>query len=302
MNQPLTRRRVLQGLATLGLTSALNGCHGGLAQTISIGSKEFTEEILLGEMYAQLLEHGGLHVQRRLGLGGTQVAMAALRRGAIDLYPEYTGTALLTQLQLPIIRDGKKLYETVAQAYRTRYDLIWLDEAPMNDTQALAVTSTFSVWHKLTNLSELAIAAPQLRLGAVPEFIHRADGLPGLQRIYGGFQFAQVHILDSGLKYRALTAGDIDVVVAFGTDGAIQTNNLVLLHDDRGFWPAYHVAPVVRQETLRKHPLISRLLNPLAPTLTDNVMSRLNAQIDGEKREVADVASTYLQHIGLITG
>jgi len=194
------------------------------------------------------------------------------------------------------------MYATVARAYRKQYNIVWLDEAPMNDTQALAVTREFSEKQQITTLTQLAAAASRLRLGAVPEFVSRADGLPGLQHFYGGFRFAQVRLLDIGLKYRALLANDVDVVVAFGTDGAIIADHLVVLKDDRHFWPAYHVAPVVRAQTLAKHPLIAQLLNPLAPTLTDNVMSQLNEQIDGAKREIADVASEYLQRVGLVRG
>jgi osmoprotectant transport system substrate-binding protein len=302
MTNHLSRRSLLGGVGALGLSIALDGCgmRGGL--TIAVGSKEFTEELLLGEMYAQLLEHGGFRVRRHLGLGGTQVAMSALQHGAIDLYPEYTGTALLNQLKLPLIKDDKILYDTVARAYKAQYQLIWLDQAPMNDSQAIAVTREFSNTHRLKTMSDLSTIASTLRLGAVPEFVHRTDGLPGLQQTYGGFHFAQVRILDSGLKYRALLAKDVDAVVAFGTDGAIISDHLLVLEDDKRFWPTYHVAPVVRESTLQKHPLIAKLLNPLAPTLSSEVMSRLNEQVDGEKREVADVASEYLQKIGLVRG
>lgn len=302
MNNRITRRTAIGGLAAGMLTMSLTACHAGLTDTFTVGSKEFTEELLLGELYAQLLEYGGMKVRRRLGLGGTQVAMAALRRGSIDLYPEYTGTALLNQLKLPLIRNSDELYQTVSREYRKRYNLVWLDQAPMNDTQALAVTRAFSERHHISTLSELAAAASGLRLGAVPEFIDRVDGLPGLQKVYGGFKFAKVRILDSGLKYRALLANDVDVVVAFGTDGAIASDNLVVLTDDKHFWPAYHVAPVVRAEALAKHPLIARLLNPLAPHLTDAVMSGLNEQIDGKKRDTVEVATEFLRQSGLVRG
>jgi osmoprotectant transport system substrate-binding protein len=268
---------------------------------ITIGSKDFTEEILLGEMYAQLLEHHGLTVRRRLGLGGTQVAMAALLRGSIDLYPEYTGTAWLS-----ILRGGKRdphgdLSQAVARAYRQRFDLEWLAVAPMNDTQALAVTQELAQHLQIRTLSDLAKQAPQLRLGAVPEFLDRADGLPGLRSAYGGYQFAHVYLLDSGLKYRALNAHQVDVVVAFGTDGALAHDKLLVLRDDRHFWPEYHVAPVVRRATLQRFPQIASVLNPLATTLTDDAVRSLNEQVDIEKRDIALVASEHLHKYGLLS-
>jgi osmoprotectant transport system substrate-binding protein len=293
----LTRARALTLFAA---ATALPACGGG-ASSIAIGSKNFTEEVLLGELYAQVLEAGGLRVTRKLDLGGTDIAMAALQRGEIDLYPEYTGTALLVQLHLPATGDGSAIYATVKREYQSRYALTWLEPAPMNDTQALATTAAIASRYHLRTLSDLAQAAPHLRLGAVPEFLSRADGLPGLQRAYGGFHFAATPLIDIGLKYKALLDGDVDVVVAFGTDGAIGADHLVIVQDDKHFWPAYHVAPVVRNATLRKYPQIATLLNRVQPLLTDTVMQSLNEAIDGpQKRDPADVAREFLgaHHLG----
>jgi osmoprotectant transport system substrate-binding protein len=292
----LTRARALTMLAA---AAAIPAC--GSSASIAVGSKNFTEEVLLGELYAQVLEAGGMRVTRKLDLGGTDIAMAALQRGEIDLYPEYTGTALLVQLHLPAHGDGQSIYETVKRAYETRYALTWLDPAPMNDTQALATTRAVATRYNLRTLSDLAQAAPRLRLGAVPEFLERADGLPGLQRAYGGFHFAATPLIDIGLKYKALLDGDVDVVVAFGTDGAIGADHLLILDDDKHFWPAYHVAPVVRDATLQKYPRIAMLLNHVQPLLTDATMRSLNEAIDGpQKRDPADVAREFLamHHLG----
>jgi osmoprotectant transport system substrate-binding protein len=287
----------LDALTLIGGAFAVAGCSSGnSANTISVGSKNFTEELLLGEMYAQVLEHNGIKVTRKLNLGGTDIAMAALQRGEIDLYPEYTGTALLVQLKAQPLPDAKAIYSTVKNAYAKQYSLTWLDPAPMNDTQALATTQAISDKYKLKTLSDVATAAPQLRLGAVPEFVKRPDGLPGLQKTYGGFKFKETRLIDIGLKYKALLQGDVDVVVAFGTDGAIEADKLILFEDDKHFWPAYQVAPVVRNQTLTAHPEIAKALNALAPLLTDEVMRGLNNQIDGtQKREAADVARDFLK-------
>jgi len=261
---------------------------------VAIGSKDFTEELILGNIYALLLQHAALSVRPRLNLGGTQVAMAALQRGEIDLYPEYTGTALVTELKLPPIADPKRSYEIVKRSYLERFDLVWLDPAPMNDTQALATTQAISQRYHIRTLSELSAAAPMLRLGAIPEFTKREDGLPGLQKAYGGFNFKSVSLFDIGLKYKALLTGNVDVVVAFGTDGAIAADDLVVFTDDKHFWPAYQVAPVVRAPTLKRFPRIAAVLNGVAPLLTDATMRDLNELVDGAKRDPSDVAQEFL--------
>lgn len=294
---------LLAGVGLLGRVGLLAGgavsladCAGGgdAGSHVAVGSKDFTEELVLGEMYAQVLEHRGLQVERKLNLGGTQVAMAALQRGDIDLYPEYTGTALITVLKAPVQGDAAAVYAKVKAAYARDYALTWLAPAPMNDTQALATTQDVARKYGLRTLSDVSRAAPKLRLGAIPEFTKRDDGLPGLQRVYGGFQFAQVRLFDIGLKYAALLRGQVDVVVAFGTDGQIVADKLVVFEDDKHFWPAYHVAPVVRAATLKRLPQIGPALDGLAPLLTDDVMRTLNYAVDGAKREPADVARDFL--------
>lgn len=288
----LSRRRLL----TLAGAGMLAGCAGGgnRGTSVSVGSKDFTEELILGEMYALLLERRGMQVQRKLNLGGTQVAMAALQRGDIDLYPEYTGTALITVLKQQPRGDAASIYDTVKSAYAREYNLTWLKPAPMNDTQALATTQAVAKQYALRTLSDVSRAAPNLRLGAIPEFTKREDGLPGLQRVYGGFRFKDVRLFDIGLKYAALLRGQVDVVVAFGTDGQIVADKLVIFQDDKHFWPTYNVAPVVRADALKRLPAIADALDALAPLLTDDAMRMLNYDVDGKKAEPADVARDFL--------
>jgi osmoprotectant transport system substrate-binding protein len=298
-------RRVMSRASALVLLGGLAGvaaCAKRTPPVVGVGSKNFAEELLLGEMYARVLEHAGIPIVRKLNLGGTNIAMASLMRGEIDLYPEYTGTALLTQLKLAPLRSRDAVYQTVKRDYQQRYQLTWLDPAPMNDTQALATTTQTSQRLQLTTLSACARLAPQLRLGAVPEFTDRPDGLPGLQKAYGGFRFASVKLIDIGLKYKALLQGEVDVVVAFGTDGQIDADHLVVLADDRHFFPPYQVAPVVRLDTLARFPAIPGALNPLAPHLTDATMRSLNWRVDGKHEEPADVAAQFLASIGLVPG
>jgi osmoprotectant transport system substrate-binding protein len=291
----LTRARALALFAAAPLAVS---CGGGDA--IKVGSKNFTEELVLGELYAQGLESAGLRVTRKLNLGTTDIAMAALQRGEIDLYPEYTGTALLTVLHLPPDSDPKRSYLTVKNTYAKQYNLVWLDPAPMNDTQALATTREVAGRYALGRLSDLAAKANELRLGAVPEFLTRADGLPGLQKRYGGFHFKQIKTIDNGLKYQALEHGDVDVIIAFSTEGQLKADSLVVLEDDKHLFPSYAVAPVVRKATLDAKPSLAGPLNKLAPLLTNDVMQNLNLQVDGtQKREPADVARDFLKQNGL---
>jgi len=291
------RRGALTAIA--GLALAPIACAHPAGATIKIGSKNFTEELILGELYAQTLEHAGLTVDRRLNLGSVEVAMAALQRGDIDLYPEYTGTALLVVLKLPPITDRVKTFETVKREYEKRFHLIWLKPAPMNDSQALATTSAVAVKYGLRTLSDLSRQAPKLRLASVPEFTDRPDGLAGLRKAYGGFQFASIRYIAIGLKYKALLDGDVDVAVAFGTDGQIGADHLVVLEDDKHFWPPYQVAPVVRDDALARFPSIRPTLDALAPHITDDVMRNLNWRVDGNHEEPADVARDFLGKTGL---
>jgi osmoprotectant transport system substrate-binding protein len=298
--QPLSRTRFL-GLSAAAAALAACGRRPG-ADAVKVGSKNFTEELILGELYAQSLEHAGLTVTRRLDLGTTDIAMAALHRGEIDLYPEYTGTALVNVLHQPPDSDPKRSYDTVAEQYRAKYDLVWLAAAPLNDTQGLATTRAVAAkYGNLRTLSDLAPKAAQLRLGAVTEFLSRADGLPGLRKTYGGFRFRDVKIIDNGLKYQALLRGDVDVVLAFTTEGQLKADDLVLFADDKRLFPVDQVAPVVRKAALDAKPALREPLDRLAPLLTNDAMQSLNLLVDGpQKKEPADVARDFLKQHGLV--
>jgi osmoprotectant transport system substrate-binding protein len=285
-----------RALALIGSTVALARCGSG-GPAIRVGSKNFTESIVIAEIYSRALERAGLKVQRHLNLGSTAIAMAAIERGDIDLYPEYTGTGLIDVLHLAPMSDSKKIYDTVAAAYAKQYHLTWLDPSPMNDSQALATTKAISKAHSLTTLSQLAKAAPEFRLATIQEFLARADGLPGLQKFYGGFQFKTVKTYDITLKYQALREGAADIASAFSTDGTISTDDLVVLQDDRHFWPAYNVAPVVREDALARDPRIATVLNALSPAITDRAAARMNAAVEGGKQDPSDVADAFLDSL-----
>ena len=272
------------------------------AKTIIVGSKDFTEQFIVAEMYAQLLGNEGFTVERKLNLGGTPIAHEAIMNGDIDLYPEYTSTGLLTMLKLDPLQNAQEIYTTVKNGYEQEFNLTWLTPSPFNNTQALAMTKEVASQYGIETFSDLSKNAPELILGGPAEFLEREDGLKGLQQAYGGFNFKEVKQLGTGsLRYQALLDRQIDVVVAFGTDGAIEGNDLLLLVDDLVYYPIYNIAPVVRRDTLQKYPQIEQILNDFAPILTDELMSGLNWQVDGpEGREPADVARDFLLEKGLI--
>lgn len=286
----LSRGRVL---ALLGAALAVPACGGRGA--IRVGSKNFTESILIAEIYAQALERAGYRVVRRLNLGSTQIALAAMQRGDIDLYPEYTGTALIDVLHHAPVSDSREIFSIVKSAFASQYHLTWLEPSPMNDSQGIATTQAIASKFRLRSLSELARASTSLRLATIPEFLSRPDGLPGLQRVYGGFHFASVRSYDIALKYQALLDGQADVATAFTTDGAIASNRLVVLEDDKHLWPAYNVAPVVRTALLARDPKIAATLQSVSPRLRDAEVRRMNAQIENDKADPADVAGAFLR-------
>jgi osmoprotectant transport system substrate-binding protein len=270
--------------------------------TLKIGSKDFTEEFLLAEMYALLLEDAGFKVERKFNLGGTPVAHAALQKGDIDLYPEYTSTGLLTVLKQPAMQEPKAVLDAVRKGYQEQFKLAWLEPASFNDTQALATTKEVSEKTGIKTFSDLSSKAAELRLGGPAEFAEREDGIKGLQKAYGGFEFKEFKQLGTGsLRYEALKTGQVDVIVAFSTDGQISGLGLVLLKDDKAFYPAYQAAPVVRADVLDKNPKIAEALNKLAPLLTEEIMAGLNWQVDGpDKKEYKAVAKAFLQDKGLL--
>ncbi|MCL4263760.1 MAG: quaternary ammonium transporter [Anaerolineae bacterium] len=294
-------KKFIKLLMMLGLLMAvLSACGGSDDKTITVASKDFTEQFILGEMYALLLEDAGFTVERKLNLGGTPVAQQALLDGEIDVYPEYTGTGLLTVLKMDVMSDPQAVFDAVKEAYQDQFNLVWLDPAPMNNTQALAMTKTRAAELGITTFSDMVANADQLVLIGPPEFAEREDGVPGLRRVYGDFNFADFLTVDPGLRYQALLSGEADVVVAFGTDGELAAYDLQSLVDDKGLYPPYQVAPVVRQEALDANPEVADILNKVAPLLTDATMQRLNNEVSGNGREPADVAREFLVQQGLI--
>ena len=284
-------------LALLTMFSAI-ACNSSTG--IKVGSKDFTEQFILGEMYALALENQGLKVERKLNLGGTPVAQAGLESGQIDLYPEYTGTGLLTVLKQPAQSNQKQVFDTVAKAYKEKFNLVWLEPAPMNNAQALVMTQEGSKKYGIKTISQMVAKASQLTMIGPPEFEAREDGLPGLNKAYGDFKLKKFIPADPGLRYKTLNNAQADVAVAFGTDGEISALKMVVLEDDKKLFPPYQVAPVIRQETLDQNPGIRDVLNTLSPKLTTETMQRLNYEVSGKQREPTEVAKEFLTQEGLL--
>jgi osmoprotectant transport system substrate-binding protein len=297
----MKRRFAILASALILAALVLGACGTEDAAVIRISSKEFTEQFLLGNMYEMLLDDAGFDATYA-PVGGTSENHEALLAGEIDIYPEYTGTALLTHLggEYDPSMSADDVYSIVAEDYAERWDLTLLDSTGFNNTYCLTMTQEKANELGISTVSELSEMAPELIFGTTQEFVDRADGLPGLQETYGGFNFEEVLGLDPGLLYSGLDEGEIDVTTCFGTDGQISAYNLVVLEDDKGFWPPYPVAPVIRDEVLEANPEIADVLNQLAPILDGETMSALNWEVTGNAREADEVAREFLVQNGLI--
>ena len=214
------------------------------SRPVIVASKPFGESYLLAEMFAQVLEARGMKVDRRPGLGATEIAFGALRDNAIDVFPEYTGTALVAILKHSPISDRQEAFRTVQQEFNTRYGMRWLPPLGFENTYAIAVRRETAERYQLKTLSDLARVAPALTAGFTPDFIGRSDGLPGLAQAYG-FKPKQVRTLLQAVKYQALAQGNVDIIDGYSTDGLLAKYDLVVLEDDRHFFPPYEAAAVL---------------------------------------------------------
>ena len=269
-------------------------------RSIAIGSKDYTEQAIVGNMVADLIEaRTDIQVERKLELGGTQVCFGALQTGDIDMYIEYSGTAYSDTLKHPPISDMEEVYQTVKEEFAQLYNISVLPQLSFNNTYVMAVTQETAEKYQLETISDLAKVASQLKSGTVFEFSNRDDGLPGLQKAYG-FQMGESLTLDGSPRYTALINGEVDVIDAFATDGLLKKFDLVTLVDDKKFFPPYYAMPIVRTETLEQYPEIQPLLEELAPILTDEVMMELNYRVDELQETPSQVAHTFLVSQGLI--
>ncbi|MDR2162824.1 MAG: glycine/betaine ABC transporter substrate-binding protein [Clostridiales Family XIII bacterium] len=282
-----------EGAATEGTDGAEQAAGGA----VNIGSKNFTESLILGELYALALEDkGGLAIERKFNLADSAVH-TALVSGEIDLYPEYTGTGLLSVLQLPLETDPQKVYDTVKKEYADQFDIVWLGYAPANDGQGIVVTKEASDKYGIKTITDLQKNAKEIRFLSQGEFDEREDGIPALEKTYGPLEWKSSTIIDNALKYTAMKNGEGDAAPAYTTEGYLVEPDFVLLEDDKHVWPPYNIAPVVRAATLEAHPDIADILDKVDALIDTPTITKLNAEVDIDGKEYAEVAKAFYDSI-----
>jgi osmoprotectant transport system substrate-binding protein len=271
-------------------------CGPPRSDRIVVGSKNFTEQVILGEMIAQHLESKtGLPVERRFYLAGSYICHQAILAGRIDVYVEYTGTALTAILKQTGASDPGDVYSRVKRAYGSRFDLEVTEPLGFNNTFAMVIRGDDARRLKVHTLSEVAQYTSGWRAGFGYEFMERPDGYPGLARTYGLKFAALPRIMDLGLLYRALIEKQVDVVAGNSTDGLISALNLAVLEDDLHYFPPYEAVPIARRETLARYPAVRTALRELAGKISDDQMRRLNYAVDGEHRDVKEAVREFLR-------
>jgi osmoprotectant transport system substrate-binding protein len=294
----MNRRAFVTGLAA----TALAGCsiHG---ERLVVGSKNFTEQLILGELLAQSLEQEAHSpVDRRFYLAGSYICHQALLAGRINMYVEYTGTALAAILkESPNTHDSAAVLEHVRDEYLRRFNLVVMPSLGFDNTFAMVMRTDDARRLHLSALSQLAPAAPNLRIGVGYEFLERKDGLPGLAATYDLHFREAPRVMDLGLLYRALQNRQVDIVAGSNTDGLIAALGLTVLKDDRHYFPPYDAVPIVRHQTLQQDPRVNTALQRLAGHISADQMRRVNYAVDGEKKDAADVARAFLQQFQLPT-
>jgi osmoprotectant transport system substrate-binding protein len=288
----MTRRECLSGLLLL-----LVGC-SSRSHRIVIGSKNFTEQLVLGELMAQLLERSArVPVERRFYLAGTYVCHQALLASRIDCYVEYTGTALTAILRRPRAADPTEVYSVVRDEYARRYGVEVLRPLGFNNSFALIIRGDDARRLNLSTISELARYAPGWRIGVGYEFLERPDGYDGLVSTYGLHFKEAPRVMDLGLLYRAIESNEVDLVVGSNTDGVIAALDLAILDDDRNYFPPYDAVPLVRRDVLERLPMVGKTLDQLAGKISAVDMRRMNYALVGEHRNTRDVVTEFLQAI-----
>jgi len=286
--------------AALALALILVGCGPSRQNVVVVGSKNFPEQLILGELIAQQIEaRTHLKVERRFYLAGTYICQQAMLAGRIDVYPEYTGTALTAILKQPPLKDPDAVYEKVKQQYEQQFHFAVLPSFGFNDTFAIEIRGADARRLHLATISQAAKYTPQWRAGFGYEFMERADGYKGLVAAYG-LRFARPPlIMDLGLLDRALVNKQIDLAAGNSTDGLIPVLDLAVLEDDQRYFPPYYAVTIVREEALARHPQLRDALAPLAGKVSDADMRALNYAVDGQHRSVTDVVREFRQKKGL---
>ncbi len=294
------RPKIIAVLLVASLGVFLPGCGPSRANRVVVGSKNFTEQLVLGELIAQQIEaKTQLPVERRFYLAGTYICQQAILSGRIDLYPEYTGTALTAILKQQPLKEPRAVFDQVKREYQRRFGLVLLPSLGFNDTFAIEIRGEDARRLHLKNISEAAQYTPGWRAGFGYEFMERPDGYRGLVATYG-LRFADSpRIMDLGLLARAVKEKQIDLAAGNTTDGLIPTLDLFVLDDDKHYFPPYEAVPVVRGEVLQRHPELRGALEGLAGRISEAEMQQLNYSVDGKHRDVKEVVREFRRNKGL---
>lgn len=265
--------------------------------TIRVGSKDFTESLVVSEIYALALEDNGYKVDRVSNISSSLIHKS-LVNDEIDLYPEYTGTALITILGDDMETDPDKVYQTVKKEYEEKYNLTWLNYSEANDSSGLAMRKETADKYNIKTISDLQKNASNIRMASQGEYEEREDGLPALEKVYGEFNWKSSKVYDNSLKYQILENDEADVTPAYTTEGRLaETDKFVLLEDDKHVWPPYNLAPVVRDNILEANPSIKKILNKVSAKLDTETVTKLNAKVDVNGEEYTDVAKEFYDSI-----
>ncbi|MGH9701834.1 MAG: glycine betaine ABC transporter substrate-binding protein [Candidatus Acidiferrales bacterium] len=286
---------MMQRIIWLAIAICFTGCGVDRRNTIVVGSKNFTEQAILGEIVAQQLEaRTKLKIERRFYLAGSYICQQAMLSGRVDIYVEYTGTALTAILKDPVETNRAEVLDRVRREYASRFNLLVAEPLGFNNTFAIVIRGEDARRLGIHTLSESAAYTPQWRPGFGFEFMERPDGFQGLARTYGLKFAAPPRIMDLGLLYRALLEKQVDLVAGNSTDGLIAARDLAILADDKNYFPPYEAVPIVRRQTTEQHPEVRQALAELAGKISDEEMRRLNYAVDGERRDTAEVVREFL--------
>lgn len=296
-------KKLITSAVVIGMVLPLAACgksgasSSDASKSVIVGSKDFTENEIVAEIYALALEDAGFKVERKMNIAGS-VVHTSITSAEIDIYPEYTGTGLISILGKEAMTDQQEVYETVKEAYNKEFNITWLDYAEANDGQGLFISRRASDKYGITNISQLQENADQLRFCSQGEFDEREDGIPGLEKLYGPFNWKSSKIYDNGLKWEVVDNDEADAAPAYTTEARLtETDKFVLLEDDKHMWPPYNLAPIVRNEVLDANPEIADVLNKVSAALDTETITQLNAKVDIEGKEYEDVAAEFYDSI-----
>ncbi|MDO4519932.1 MAG: glycine betaine ABC transporter substrate-binding protein, partial [Eubacteriales bacterium] len=262
---------------------------------IRVGSKDFTENEIVAELYALALEDAGYEVERVFDISSS-VIHTSIVNDEIDVYPEYTGTGLLSILQEDLLTDPEEVYSKVKEEYEKQFSLTWLDYAQANDGQGIFVSKAVADEYGIKTISDLQANAENINFASQGEFDEREDGIPGLEAVYGPLNWKSSKVYDNGLKYQVVESGEADAAPAYTTEGNLaQTDKFVLLEDDKQVWPPYNLAPVVRDNVLADNAEIADVLNNISSALDTATITALNAKVDVDHEEYEDVAEEFFE-------